>query len=580
MKVTTWNTTSRYLLVSFIVLLLGAFVYFPNFHAPIMQDRWFICYEYIAAGTLYEQQPFCEQMPGLFYLGYTLITLFGTQMYRVLFLLTIGLNLWTLYLLRQMIWQETKRYLFFSLIISYFILVYFLHTIHGLPELLVFLFFFLGLYVLLYKEYRYKHVYVSVLFWCGLMTKFTVSIPITLTFVWYLFARRDHLKEMVSVVFQWIAPMAILTGVLVLVHKYVLYYGIIAHGTYPLWNYQQVLLGFIEPFLSFSFPDVATGVGYVIMLFALSLFFLRPHILSFVTCFGLLISLLKKMQISGTGVEYYYYFVPYYGLFLVCFWMWYYYKETFTKKVLMAGMLLVLLVPLGLVHVDTMQGKLIEKIELGVGVDVLSSLDGSLLLEHIPHDVVVSRYLPYLDVSLLKTSFIHPLFYSWDMSFGPRFVVLVDVDTSKAWEDEALQEEYKDLFSDITIEDYFDGQSLALYYAFYYGRSLFPLDIDALAEGWDNGEYAAFMYRDDIGSVTLKTIHGRVDSCNVVVPDSSAGERKRVFVFYDENECAVFGAEVLRYYEEKRATICFIDASRWVGMSSVLMENGFDIDGC
>ena len=181
-----YNTHTLFLSLGFLFLIFVTYLKYPDFlNVRLMQDRFFICFDYIAQGTLYSGQPYCAQGPALLYSLYGVYRLFGEHLYLAMSFLGVFLNLWILFLMRLIIEKETQQKVFFSLLIVYTLVLYFpiLSSLYGM--LLSTFFFLLGVYVFLYLPFNQYISYglAGFFFFLALFSKFTVFIPLILFLV-------------------------------------------------------------------------------------------------------------------------------------------------------------------------------------------------------------------------------------------------------------------------------------------------------------------------------------------------------------------------------------------------------------
>jgi hypothetical protein len=446
-----YNTHTLFLSLGFLFLVFVTYLKYPDFlNVRLMQDRFFVCFEYIAQGVLYNGQPYCAQGPVLLYSLYGIYRLFGEHLYLAISFVGVLLNLGILFLMRLIIEKETKQKVFLSLLIVYTFVLYFpiMSSLYGM--LLSTFFFLLGFYVFQYSSSKVSYGLAGFFFSLALFSKFTVFIPLLLFLAFILgkklivsFRSAPSLLSALRLSFvssqsyfgPFLAGLFVPFFVLFFIFPSILSYSAFSHSINPSSNYGSAFFGILSqfnflPLFSSSLPFYTFFSFIFIILFSVSffVFFLRRDVFSFLASFATLFSLLKFFQVNGGATIIEYYFALHYVFFIFVFYF-LFFKIRFTslspKRVCFIVLLLVflLLIPFFLHFFQEVQMQKARSVSEG-GLEFLSSLELPFLFENIPSAIAFQKFLPEFSYVSKNVTIVREDYFDWDSHYSPRLVQL------------------------------------------------------------------------------------------------------------------------------------------------------------
>ena len=282
---TKYNTETIFLAATVLILTLITILKFPDLlNTRLMQDRWFICMQYIQQGTLYQNDAYCAQGPVLFYSLYAIYTLFKEHMYLALTFVGIILNTIILWSMRQIIIKEAKKKAFLGLISLYGIVIYFpiLSSVYDI--LLSTFLFMLAVYIVLHTKIKWKIYISSILFTLGFFTKVVVAIPMACVFAYYLY--REHKTEYKAILkegLKFSLTFFVLTGAIYLIFPKIFYYILIAHSTIASGTYAGALEMILKGLNIVGHHEWYASIVVYIIIFSTIFFFIKKNIYFFIS---------------------------------------------------------------------------------------------------------------------------------------------------------------------------------------------------------------------------------------------------------------------------------------------------------
>ncbi len=567
------NSSSLFLLFSFIVFFISLSFLYPTLEGPFISDRAFLCMDYIKAGILYANQPYCEQGPVLYYFFYFLFALFGDAFFSVLFFTAILLNLCILFLLRLIIEKETGKKYFFSLLFFYSLFIFF-QFFSELSVTLSSLLFLSGLYFLLYSSYKYNTIVASFFFWFSLFTKFVVVVPLFLLLLYYFFSLRTHLKNNRSLLFSkalsLFCPFFLLTLVLLLRYHNALVYSALIHSVHPKGSYFYAL--------SVLF-DVShyTSYSYVILFIILcSFFFLleKFHYALFLSSFGLFLSLLKFLHVTARDAfVFFHYFHLYYLFFILAIYVIFSMLSDQRSRKLFFFVLFLFLLPFISNFYSLFSSAYTHNIIMQAGMDSLSAINGSYLIEDIPNEIAVHRYFPYLSLENKNFTFVNSVFSAWDNGVSVNVIRLIGVNYKNTfYNNSAAYAQYEGSFQNMS-EHYTLGLT-----TFFYDPLITKDLFLSVADNIKNGTFDVIIIQHREHAINIEFIYDyalstslntslNYYSCSVDIPytygSSPVPLSSTTFLFKDTAACLGFQDEIYHYYKEHYLEICSIRPDIW-----------------
>lgn len=140
---------------------------------------------YLEQGTLYGMQPYCEQGPVIYGVGFFLKALFGLAQVELLArILFIIISFLTFLLLFTLVKKETGEEWTFSVFILY--LAFLFYPMQGILEMALAVFFLLcGYYCLFHTQSKRKELYAGLFFSLSLLSKMSgVYLVLTLLLIY------------------------------------------------------------------------------------------------------------------------------------------------------------------------------------------------------------------------------------------------------------------------------------------------------------------------------------------------------------------------------------------------------------
>lgn len=179
------------------ILLCALFLYSAYFQLYIhdytgFRERWLQCLDYIAEGTFWSGQPYCDGGPLVYYIAYATRFVVGQELFQGTMiveslLLCIGL----FYFLHKAYRkerenQEKKTFLFIAL----FAFLVYVNTLREFETALMTFCLFAGYYFLFYSGRKQKEWIAGIFFAIAMLSKFSALIPFGLIGGCYLFKEK------------------------------------------------------------------------------------------------------------------------------------------------------------------------------------------------------------------------------------------------------------------------------------------------------------------------------------------------------------------------------------------------------
>ena len=601
------NTSFVFLAVSSLLLSLITLFKFPGFlNTLLMRDGWFLCMDYIHQGILYQHDPYCAQGPVLFYSLYAVYTLFKDHIYFALSFVGLFLNLGILFLLRAIIMQETQKKAFLSLILVYSVIFYYPYFSVKYGELLSTFFFLMGLYLLFYtspssKEnfenllhlskfskknfMKFSHIYLaSLFFFLALFTKFIVVVPLLLTFLYALYTFYKKSKEQNSKYshavllysLSLLIPFLLFTLLLWWRFPSLFYYVIIAHTTHPYMYYSYAFHVFFISLTPFTTPYLYFTLLSWIVVLSCSFFYLRRSVFSLLASLGLFISFLKFKQTTEPWTLGITYFLLYFILFLIELYI-VFFQSSFTKKIFLSVFILLFLAPFLLYLSYDIPLVRVQHLFSDVGIDVLSTFSGSMLLYSQPGSFALQQDFPMLQLDNKNITLLNPLLYQWDGTYSQGLLATIGVWAPQVYHHKNLSEEDSYRFISGNLTHYYDNH-------------LADDDLSGLAADLSQRKYDLVLITP--GADDFKKAYAMIASqynitfCSVAIPFLSSqgfnldGEHLASFVFKDPRFCKQYRNAVADYYRQHYPPICSLSGELADEVQRVLSLDKIALPSC
>lgn len=571
-------------LICFLFFLAIAALHFPNLQGGLFRDRWFVCMDYIAQGTLYEGQPYCEQGPVLFYILYFFYWLLGNSLYTGLTLFAVFLHTLLFFLLRFFIFTETRVQLFFSLLLSYTFFLYY-PFLYSLDLLLATFFFFLALYTLFYTNYYHKLSFSLFFIFLAVFTKYLLLVPCFFLILYYLYTFRNALSQNIKTIFLTTVPLVTL---LYFFLPTFFYYVSVAHTLYPKGNILQAALDLFFVLAFFHHQNIYFLFLILMIVFGFFFFYKSRSLFSFLLSFPFLILVLIFMRQTDRAVlSLEVYFIPFYFLFFLCVYLYYFTLSWKHKRVLILLWLL-FLTPFLLYFYQDQLFVASSRLTLHAGSDFLSSLDGAFLVERKPNSLSLRYDLPYLSFDNKIFYLLNPIFLEWDTTSSPRIIFSAGFNASTTFYKRSVTEIENMNITERTLKfPLFDYYFRLHYVPFESDVALFndiinkrQYDVALIRffpfDAPDN--YFSYSYLYDL--FNYSQISG-VSHCSVAVPFLQNSDKPVLYVYFsDFDTCAAFKEEISRYYAAHYDDLCLLSFDHAETVRNVLQENAQILPSC
>ncbi|MBU0762221.1 MAG: hypothetical protein KKD39_04295 [Candidatus Altiarchaeota archaeon] len=253
----------KHLRIGFMIVL-GLFLVFRY---PLWEDHvaggWDMCLTYLWEGTLFGGQPFCNQAPIIYYVGYVLNYLIGEYAFAGMAFLKLAAFVLAFKYLAELTTSLGVKNHFLDL----FLFILFLYP-YGAnkPEVLLSSVFFLKGFLTLYSS-KNPNPSAGVVFAISLFLKYTAAVPIIISGIYFLYIKEADVKRKIFDAILLATPTGVLTLVFLILHPGFFTYGVLAQTAEPVMS----SLGSIALiFLSFNVHTIAL----ILMILALAYVYL------------------------------------------------------------------------------------------------------------------------------------------------------------------------------------------------------------------------------------------------------------------------------------------------------------------
>ncbi len=181
-----------------ILFLFSVFSQLYNHDYTGFRERWLQCLDYLAEGTFWRGQPYCDGGPLVYYIAYATRFFVGQERFQLMmliesFLLCAGLfymayNVYT----RERGNEKKNMFLFTAL----FLFLIYINTLREFETALMSFAIFGGYYCLFYLESKQKELLAGIFFAIAMLSKFNALILFGLIGICYMFKENIiHYKE-------------------------------------------------------------------------------------------------------------------------------------------------------------------------------------------------------------------------------------------------------------------------------------------------------------------------------------------------------------------------------------------------
>jgi hypothetical protein len=570
------NTTKNFVIIASLILVLFTFIKSPTMsNTELMDDRWFTCMNNIDEGKLYDYQANCSQGPVLFYSLYMFYKFSYTHLHEVLTFFAILISTGILVLMRKIIEKETKTKPFLGLITIYSIAFYFPFLSHNYGIFLSTFLFLTAFYILYYTKIKYKESIAALFFFLSVFTKASGIIPSTLIIGYYLYTTyKTNYKQLAISGTKITAVIATLTALLMLKYPLVLVYTIFGH-TYAIYtSYSYAIFTF---FASLTYKYALTYEYFIIAwIIIISFYYLakKRSVFFLVSSIGLLLSFIKLKQAHDPGSAPTIYFTICLLFFVMGMYTILTKKPTIQKK-LAVVIIIILLIPFMMNMFTTNKIERINSIISKAGMQSLSEMEGTLIIEKNTDKKELEGPLPHLNVDNKEIIRINPLLYPWDVYFSQPFALKKGLNIEETF--------HRNVTNDDVVKLLTDREALKKYQKVNTEDKLFEI-IKTIKDE----EFNLIIMHEPFSN-NLKIVTDLIEEkdgktfCTITVPGkdtlTTKGKYRQKFIFKDKEACEKTRKEIQEHYNKNIENICKMSEEA-ASIIRTILKNDIHVPNC